>query len=68
MIGMVLWWGFILFAFILLIRWFMNKSVGSSGNPGGKKSNENPMDFLKIRYASGEISKEEFDRMKRDLN
>lgn len=46
----------------------MNKSVGSSGNPGGKKSNENPMDFLKIRYASGEISKEEFDRMKRDLN
>jgi len=28
---------------------------------------ESPVDMLKGRYAKGEISKEDFDRMKRDL-
>lgn len=30
-------------------------------------SRETPMDILKKRYASGEITKEEFDQAKRDL-
>jgi len=31
------------------------------------KSSESPLDILKKRYANGEIGKEEFDKMNRDL-
>ena len=31
-------------------------------------SNSTPLDILKTRYAKGEITKEQFEQMKRDLN
>ncbi len=33
----------------------------------GIQKKDTPMDILKKRYASGEISKEEFEEMKKDL-
>ncbi|RJX33596.1 MAG: SHOCT domain-containing protein [Desulfurivibrio sp.] len=36
-------------------------------NSGRKAGQEKAMDILKRRYAAGEISKEQFDAMKRDL-
>jgi len=33
----------------------------------GKPENDSPMDMLKKRYAKGDISKDEYDRMKRDI-
>ena len=33
----------------------------------GPASTESPLDILKKRYARGEISREEFERMKKDL-
>ncbi len=33
----------------------------------GTGASERPLDILNRRYASGEITKEEFDQMKRDL-
>ena len=48
-----------LVAVVLVIVWAVNRS-----RPGGLES---PLDILKRRYARGEISKEEYDRMKQEL-
>ena len=37
---------------------------GTAGRSGGEQS---PLDILKTRYAKGEISREEFERMKKDV-
>ena len=42
-------------------------SVFSRGEPRSRDSSESPLDIAKRRYASGEISAEEFERIKRDI-
>lgn len=34
----------------------------------GNRADESPMDILKRRYANGEIDKDQFERMKKELN
>jgi putative membrane protein len=41
--------------------------VRTTQNRGKMQSPETPFDILKERYARGEINKEEFESMKRDL-
>jgi putative membrane protein len=40
---------------------------GSQGTALIPSARETPLDTLKVRYAKGEISKEQFEQMKRDL-
>jgi putative membrane protein len=45
--------------------WWLAKGASSSHH--GRAPGETPLDILKRRYAAGEITKEQFDGMKRDL-
>lgn len=54
----------LLTAGIVAIRW-KEKRVGTT--IPRQKTNESALDVLKTRYAKGEITKEQFDEMKKDL-
>lgn len=58
--GIFMW---IIFLVVIVILVYFILHVTKSRPPG----KENPMDVLKRRYARGEITKEEFVRIKKDL-
>ena len=61
--GMFMW---IIFLIVigLLIYFIVNAQKTKSQTP---TQNESHLDILKKRYAKGEITKEEYERMKKDL-
>lgn len=61
-IFMLLLWGFAILGVICAIRWLFFERRREAA--GGK---ETPLDLLKARYARGEIGREEFERVKKDL-
>lgn len=56
----------LLFLILIVIVIYLLLQTSKSRGPDGSVS-ETPLDILKKRYARGEIDKEEFDRMKKDL-
>lgn len=61
--GMFMW---ILFLILIgVVIYFIFQNTKSKNVKG--QSSETPIDILKKRYAKGEITKEEFDRMKNEL-
>ena len=57
----------LLLVVIIVVVYAVMRNQGSSPNIFSSQ-NETPLDILKKRYARGEITKEEFDRMKNDLS
>lgn len=61
--GMFMW---IIFLVVIgLLIYFIVQAQKTKGETSTR--NESPLDTLKRRYAKGEIAKEEFERMKKDL-
>lgn len=58
--GMILIWILIIAGIIVLVKWI-------SGQKSSSLPEDSALDIIKRRYARGEISREDFERMKKDL-
>lgn len=59
-VSMVLFWG----AIIWLIWWAITRLGQRPQQPGGAPS---PLEIAKVRYARGEITKEQYEQIKKDI-
>ncbi|OHE23931.1 MAG: hypothetical protein A2Z43_04490 [Syntrophobacterales bacterium RBG_19FT_COMBO_59_10] len=62
--GMFMWMVFIVILVVAVIYLFVREARTKADY---RPSSETPLDILKKRYAKGEIAKDEFERMKKDL-
>ena len=63
MIWMVLFWAVI----VVLVAWGVRKLTGREASEPSVTSRLDSLEIAKRRYARGEISKDEFEQIKRDL-
>jgi len=63
-LAMVVFWGLI----IGLVVWIVSKITRREDSRRDTPERHNPLDIAKERYARGDISKEEFDQIKKDLS
>lgn len=63
--GGILMWLIVIIVIAVVLYLVLNRNL--STGPPGSGTRGSPLDVLKRRYAEGEISKEEFDRMKREI-
>lgn len=54
---MVVFWGLVILAFAALLKWL----------GGGSFFGSSAMAILKARYAKGELTREQFDQLKREI-
>lgn len=60
MLMMILFWGLIIVAVVLGVRWLVGQ--------GKESPSDSPLEILRQRYARGEMNKEEFELRKKDLS
>lgn len=63
MLFMMLFWLILIVGLVILIIWAVRRTQG----PGGV-SEDTALDTLNKRYARGEISREEYERMKQEIS
>ena len=59
---MLIFWVLIIVGIVIFVRWIINQTKLNDGKTG-----KEPLEILKGRYAKGEVTKEEFERIKKDL-
>ena len=58
-LAMLVFWGALIVGAILVVRHL--------GGVPGSEAHRSPLDILKGRYAGGEITREQYEQMRRDL-
>jgi putative membrane protein len=64
---MILFWGGIIALIVWAIQSVTRREFSQTESPRTSPSPRTPVDIAKERYARGEISREEFQQIKRDL-
>jgi len=60
---MILFWG----AIIALGVWLVGNLFPKAGSTAGSQAGESALEILKRRYARGELTREEYEAMRHDL-
>lgn len=60
---MLIFWGLFILGLVVAVRWFVDRGKTKPGD----LEPQTPLEILKMRYARGEITKDEFERMKQEL-
>jgi putative membrane protein len=66
-IFMLIFWSLVVFVIFALIRGFSGHGCEHNLCEYHKNKGNNALDILKERYAKGEVNKEDFEKMKKDL-
>jgi putative membrane protein len=62
LIFMLAWWGLIIWAIVLFVQWIVRSSNGHE-----RRHTMSALDIAKARYAKGELNKEEYEEIKKEL-
>lgn len=65
MIVMLLFWVLVIAGIVVLVRWLIQKT--DSMNRSSVGTGSQAMDILKERFAKGEITRDEFESMKKEI-
>jgi putative membrane protein len=63
LLAMLAFWSALIVGAVLLVRWILTANSGA-----GSRSDGSALEILQRRYAAGEIGREEYLRMRRELD
>lgn len=68
-LGMLIFWGLVIFGIVLLVRWFSDESRRGTSPFAGRDAGgrDRALEIARERLAKGEITPEEFESIKRGL-
>ncbi len=63
-----MWFGWVFWIVLIIVIVWVITQVSNKNQSTNLNVKETPLDILKKRYAKGEITKEQFEEMKKDLS
>lgn len=68
LLTMLLFWGGLIFLAVWLVRTILSKNSTHNSSSMQKRDGSNAHEILAQRYARGEITREQYEIMKRDIS